>query len=141
MRIVVNRVRLPYMVIVLRWLMIVRAESKMMFSRVEGLMMTNDGDLPNSTANSPEYIAPNAYAEAALVLAESLIHGLCELSSLRTVDAVNIVERAASVQQERANESVPSDPSLWQSYELLIRIANSLKTDLRKEPFDPKMVP
>lgn len=82
----------------------------------------------------------DAHGKAALVLAESLVHGLCDNMTISTADAVDIVDRAASVQHERAAEAEEGAATLWQSYGLLVVIANSLRADLPRPPFSPHSV-
>lgn len=82
----------------------------------------------------------DAHGRAALVLAESLVHGLCENMIISTGDAVDIVDRAASVQHERAAVAGFGAASLLQSHGLLVAIANSFRADLPKPPIAPGSV-
>jgi hypothetical protein len=82
----------------------------------------------------------DSHGMAALLLTESLIHGLCENTLISTKDAVNIVERAASVQLERATRAEHGSASMWQSHALLTAIRDSLRADLKFDPFKPKLV-
>lgn len=85
-------------------------------------------------------IAPESYGRAALLLVESLIHGLCEKGTLGTRDAVEIAERAVIVQLTQAAETEGEAASLWQSHALLSAIAESLKIDDIGEPSPPRLV-
>lgn len=100
--------------------------------------MSKDDGSSGISACGPEKFDQSAYAEAALILTESLIHGLCEMTVLSTKDAVDIVDRAVSVQLERSAENGDLDPSRNQSHTLLDRISNSLKVDLNNAPFTLK---
>lgn len=71
---------------------------------------------------------PDAHGEAALLLVESLIHGLCENATITANDAVEIAERAIAVQEDRA-KAVGGLPSRSKSNTLLTEIANSLRID------------
>lgn len=83
---------------------------------------------------------PDPYGMAALLLAESLIHRLCENTIISTIDAVNIVDRAANVQHERATNAPHGSASMWHSHEMMVNISKSLRTDLEFAPFTPKLV-
>lgn len=80
------------------------------------------------------------YGMAALLLTESLIHGLCENAIISTRDAVDIVERAETVQHERAAQAEHDSAAKWRSNALLAAIISSLRADLQREPFKPKLV-
>ena len=100
-------------------------------------MPTNDNvpapiDLPLS--------ARDAHGAAALLLVESLIHGLCEKSLLTARDAVDIVDRAISVQSERAELAGHEAPVMWRSHALLSSIAASLRHDITPAPATPRAV-
>ncbi len=103
--------------------------------------MPNKGYSPTTPPSDSNLTGSDAHGKAALLLAESLVHGLCENNRLSTKDAIDIVDRAASVQHERATESESGGASNWQSHALLVAIANSLKTDLSTESFNPRLVP
>lgn len=57
----------------------------------------NASAMPGATFRSPD-----AHGHAALLLVESLIHGLCENVTLSAGEAVEIAERAVDVQFEQA---------------------------------------
>lgn len=89
-------------------------------------MTTNDNDpAPNGALSS----LPDAHGHAALLLVESLIHGLCERSILTAADAVEIADRAVDVQQEIAETADGASALMWQSHSLLTSIAASLSAD------------
>jgi len=62
---------------------------------------SNDDDSSHPDQPRPE---PDAYGQAAMLLVESLIHGLIARSILSTADAVEIVDAAAEVCFEMATE-------------------------------------
>ena len=90
-------------------------------------MLTNENDtaLPNLTVPPPD-----PHGHAALLLVESLIHGLCDRSVLDVRHAVAIVERAVDVQREYvgAASQMAVNPML-RAQALLETIAASIKTD------------
>lgn len=99
-------------------------------------MPTNDNDSATRGATFP----PDVHGQAALLLVESLIHGLCENSTLSTGEAVEITERAASVQAEKAEAADGAGEPMWQSHALLSSIATSLKID-SDDATTPRLVP
>ena len=74
-------------------------------------------------------VSPDAHGQAALLLVESLIHGLCEESVLSADEAVEIAERAVSVQSDHAESADGAAAPMWRSHALLSSIAASLRTD------------
>ena len=84
---------------------------------------------------------PASHGAAALLLIESLIHGLCEHAILKTNQAVEIVERAVDVQYDLAVAAEDMGEPLWQSHTLLQSIAASLSIDADDDnrPF-PRLV-
>lgn len=69
------------------------------------------------------------HGRAALLLTESLIHGLCEKGVLSAYEAVEIAERAQDVQQLKTIEADKPEPAMWQAHTLLSSIATSLRAD------------
>lgn len=83
---------------------------------------------------------PDAHGQAALLLVESLIHGLCEKSALSNGEAVEIAERAVEVQFEQAEAADGAGAPLWRSHALLSSIAVSLRADGDGGPSWPRLV-
>lgn len=79
---------------------------------------------------------PDAHGQAALLLAESLLHMLIERSVLSVVDAVAVLQTAADVKLEVATEAGESQERMKASLELLFRITDSLAIDLPKGHVD-----
>jgi hypothetical protein len=78
------------------------------------------------------------HGQAALLLVESLIHGLCENSTLSLDEAIEIAERAVDVQADRAEAADGAAAPLWRSHELLLAITASLRIDGNNTvPLDP----
>lgn len=89
-------------------------------------MPTNDNEpkIPGTTPTPSD-----AHGQAALLLVESLLHGLCENSTLSAADAIEIVDRAVDVQFDQAEAADGAGASMWQSHSLLSAIAKSLSFD------------
>ena len=77
---------------------------------------------------------PDAHGQAALLLVESLIHGLCEQSILSTSEAVAIAERAVDVQLVTAQAGDDVEAPAWHAQILLISIAASFSIDDHHQP-------
>lgn len=91
--------------------------------------------MPHIDSNDPPPFAVDpvvalAYSRAALVLVESLIHGLCETGALTAEQALEIVERAVDIQFDRATETDGVTTDLWKSHAILSIIAQSLRIDV-----------
>lgn len=72
---------------------------------------------------------PDAHGQAAMLLVESLIHGLIARSVISVGDAIEIVEVAADVKHEIADEMGDSPATLRKSLGLLTAITASLTND------------
>jgi len=96
----------------------------------------NDASMAGSFPSAPE-----VHGQAALLLVESLIHGLCENATLLTQEAIEITERAASVQSDQAEAADGAGAPLWRSHALLLSIAASLKVDGNSGPPSARLVP
>jgi hypothetical protein len=86
-------------------------------------MPTNDNDMRSHPLLDP-------HGHAALLLVESLIHGLCENATISAEAAVEIAERAVNVQSDHAEVAGDAGASHRQSHALLSGVAASLKTAL-----------
>jgi hypothetical protein len=73
---------------------------------------------------------PEPHGHAALLLVESLIHGLIANSSLTVEQAVEIVEIAAQVKHDTADAVGDTPTTLQRSLHLLESISASLRQDL-----------
>jgi hypothetical protein len=87
-------------------------------------MPDNDNDW--RTATSP---MPDAHGHAALLLVESLIHGLIERSVITVENAIEIVETAKSVQVDVADEADAHGAPMWHAHTMLTAIERSLSYD------------
>ncbi|MES2497611.1 MAG: hypothetical protein V4618_15970 [Pseudomonadota bacterium] len=88
----------------------------------------------NSIRQVPMLSPPDSHGHAALLLVESLIHGLCEKSTLTVGEAIEITERAIDVQRDHAEAADETAASMWQSHRLLLSIATSLSLDVENPP-------
>lgn len=73
---------------------------------------------------------PDAHGQAALVLAESLIHVLIERKVLTVADSMDVLETAMEVQSDVAIAADGHGPRMWLSHALLSSMATSLKYDM-----------
>ncbi|UUL81301.1 hypothetical protein [Sphingomonas qomolangmaensis] len=103
---------------------------------IEGISMPMNDNDPAIEAMLPA--ARSAHGQAALLLAESLIHGLCEKAMLSSGDAVAIIERAADVQFDHAEAADDAGAPMWRSHALLSAIAASLKSDVQHQSTPPR---
>jgi len=90
------------------------------------LMSTNDNDPNDRPTPVPDV---DAHGHAALLLVESLIHGLCENATLTSAQAAEIAERALEVQLEYAEATRNTLSSMHRAQLLLRDIAASLNID------------
>jgi hypothetical protein len=87
--------------------------------------LTNDNDASPTTPARPD-----PYGQAAMLLVESLIHGLVARSVISTQDAVDIVDTAAEVKVEMAIDIGEAPETLKRSLALIESIGSSLRHDL-----------
>ena len=73
---------------------------------------------------------PDAMGQAALLLVESLVHGLIARKLITVADAVDIVEVATEVKEEKAVELGDDKATMERSLTLLGSIHRSLAQDL-----------
>lgn len=92
--------------------------------------ITNDNHPAHETASRRE---PDAHGQAAMLLVESLLHGLIARSVISVEEAVEIVDLAAEVKAEVAAELGDSPGTLRRSLALLESISLSLKGDAPDE--------
>lgn len=83
----------------------------------------------NDNADVDSVHGPDAHGQAALLLAESLVHGLIARKVLSVTDAVEIVDIAAEVKAEVAGDLGDSPANLRKSLGLLGAISASLRRD------------
>lgn len=86
----------------------------------------------------PERPAPrfDANGQAAILLVESLVHGLIARSLITVDDAIDMIEDAVDVSEDFAREprTHPAEPT---SFTVLNAIRNSLSIDLPRDTAKP----
>jgi len=98
----------------------------MCFPPCKGLEMCNNDD-PNEKPDAVP--AVDAHGHAALLLVESLIHGLCENATLTSTEAAEIADRALDIQLEYAEADGGRTGPMHRAQLLLSGIAASLNID------------
>lgn len=78
---------------------------------------------------SPAINEPDAHGQAALLLAESMLHTLLARGVVTLEEAVSVVETAAEVKAEVATAAGESAERMQASLDLLERIASSFAAD------------
>ena len=74
--------------------------------------------------------SPDAHGQAAMLLAESMLHGLIARQVITVTDAIEIVEVAAEVKEEVAADMGDTPSTMRKSLALLGSIRLSLRNDL-----------
>lgn len=72
----------------------------------------------------------DARGHAALLLTESLLHGLIARSILSAGDAIDIVQTAAEIQRETIADAIGPETTMERSLALLVTMQRSLDADL-----------
>ncbi len=90
-------------------------------------------DTSNDNGDVDAAHGPDAHGQAALLLVESLIHGLVARRIIAVEDAVEIVDVAAEVKAEVATDLGDSPANLRKSLALLDAISSSLRRDLPRD--------
>jgi hypothetical protein len=95
----------------------------------EGLQMTDETSNGGTGVPLSAHDA-DAHGQAALLLVESLVHGLIARSVISVTEAVEIVDVAAEVRRDLGADMGGSDATLQRSISLLENISWSLRLDL-----------
>lgn len=84
-------------------------------------------------------VEPDAHGQAALLLAESILHALVDTSVLTNAEAVDVVTNATDVKREVATAAGESTGRMQQSLDLLARMTASFETDgaVKRPATDP----
>lgn len=72
---------------------------------------------------------PDAHGQAALILAETMLHALVDMKTMTTQQALDIVSSAEEIKTEVAGMSGESETRMQESLELLKRIGISIERD------------
>ncbi|UAJ12557.1 hypothetical protein [Polymorphobacter megasporae] len=86
--------------------------------------MAEDGIRPVAVGAEPD-----AHGQAALLLAESILHALVDTSVLTNSEAINVVTNATEVKRALATAAGESSGRMQQSLDLLMRMTASFETD------------
>jgi len=89
-----------------------------------------DDPLSEDMARIASLPEPDAHGQAAMLLVESLIHGLIARSVISVADAVEIVEIAADVKADIGAEIGDTPATLRRSLTMLEAIGKSLSLDI-----------
>lgn len=90
--------------------------------------------MSSDISNDNVYVASavpgnNTHGRAAILLVESLIHGLIARDVITVADAVEIVDVAAQVTTDISDDPDSSAAGVWEPVELLNAIGTSLRLD------------
>ena len=85
--------------------------------------------MPSETSTND----PDAHGQAAILLVESLIHGLIARDVITVADAVEIVDIASEVRADTADDGGESPAEQRKSLDLLQAISASLGRDLPED--------
>lgn len=85
----------------------------------------NDGRL-----RAPLAVEPDAHGQAALMLAESMLHALIEIGTFTVPEALSVVSTAQEIKVEFAHLAGESNGRMQASLDLLTTIASSMEKDL-----------
>jgi hypothetical protein len=77
---------------------------------------------------------PDPHGQAAMLLTESLLHGLIARQVISVPDAIEIVEIATDAKEEVAEELQESPAKMRKSLSILNAVARSLAIDLPQNP-------
>lgn len=87
-------------------------------------------EISNDNADAGPANGPDAHGHAAMLLVESLVHGLIARKIISVADAVEIVEVAVEAKTEIADDAGDSPAHLRRSLGLLTAISSSLRRDV-----------
>ena len=73
---------------------------------------------------------PDAHGQAALILAESILHTLIETRTFTREQALQVIQTAVEVKIDVATEARETNGRMQESLALLSMIARSLETDI-----------
>ena len=81
-------------------------------------------------AGGKEHLEPDAHGQAALMLAESMLHALMENGNLTTAQGISVVSTAQEIKVEFAHLAHESEGRMQASLNLLKKIGDSLGHEL-----------
>ena len=89
----------------------------------------NDTNSPSTIAATHSSPEPDAHGQAALLLAESILHALVETKTLTVDGALSVIETTCEVKQEFAEQAGESKNRMQESLNLLRVISASFAVD------------
>lgn len=92
--------------------------------------MSHQANDDRVTSIPPAVGEPDAHGQAALILAESILHGLVDDKTMTPAKALDIVRSAEEIKTEVAGLAGESKIRINESLELLKRIRTSLEKDV-----------
>ena len=90
-------------------------------------------DKSNDNTKADAVLGPDAHGQAAMLLVESLIHGLIARDVISAADAVEIVDIAIDVRIDEASDRNDATSDFRNSVEMLQAISSSLSRDVRAD--------
>lgn len=94
--------------------------------------MTNKSINVASTILRNGQFEPDAHGQAALLLAESILHALVETQTLTIDTALSVIKTTCEVKREVAENTGESDGRMQESLALLEAIASSFAVDAQE---------
>jgi hypothetical protein len=86
-------------------------------------------DFPPESENAAQQQEPDAHGQAALLLAESILHALVETKTLSLAEALSVIETTCEVKVEVAEREGESSRRMHESLGLLIAMSQSFAAD------------
>lgn len=87
-------------------------------------------EISNDNADAGLGHGPDAHGQAAMLLVESLLHGLIARQVLTVADAIEIVDVATEVRGDSDGDLTDSPTKLRRSVSVLTAISTSLRRDV-----------
>jgi hypothetical protein len=86
-------------------------------------------DFPPESEQAARHLEPDAHGQAALLLAESILHALVETGALSLAEALSVIETTCEVKVEVAEREGESSRRMHESLSLLLAMSNSFAAD------------
>jgi len=87
-------------------------------------------DIPPESENAAYRCEPDAHGQAALLLAESILHALVESKTLSLEAALSVIQTTCEVKVEVAEREGESSERMHESLGLLLAMSNSFAADI-----------
>lgn len=86
-------------------------------------------DFSSESESAAAQLEPDAHGQAALLLAESILHALVETGALSLAEALSVIQTTCEVKVEVAEREGESSQRMHESLGLLLAMANSFAAD------------